>query len=297
MDGIIVINKPEGYTSFDVVSVMKKLFSQKKVGHAGTLDPIATGVLPILLGSATKAQDMFPNSDKEYIAEFKLGITTDTLDITGKALTQSNIYVNKFQVEEALKYFKGNIKQIPPMYSALKKDGKKLYELARKGIEVQREQRNITIKEIELMDFNEQEQTGVIRVLCSKGTYIRSICDDLGSNLGCGAIMTNLKRTMACGFKIEESLTINEARKLSEIGKLNEKVIGVDNIFKIYKYVNVSEAQAKRFKNGGSLDLLRTNIKNNYSDKEKFRVYNKEKFLGLGIASKVEEQLLIYKLF
>lgn len=297
MDGIIVINKPEGYTSFDVVSVMKKLFSQKKVGHAGTLDPIAIGVLPILLGSATKAQDMFPNSDKEYIAEFKLGITTDTLDITGKALTQSNIYVNKFQVEEALKYFKGNIKQIPPMYSALKKDGKKLYELARKGIEVQREQRNITIKEIELMDFNEQEQTGVIRVLCSKGTYIRSICDDLGSNLGCGAIMTNLKRTMACGFKIEESLTINEARKLSEIGKLNEKVIGVDNIFKIYKYVNVSEAQAKRFKNGGSLDLLRTNIKNNYSDKEKFRVYNKEKFLGLGIASKVEEQLLIYKLF
>ena len=297
MDGIIVINKPEGYTSFDVVSVMKKLFSQKKVGHAGTLDPIATGVLPILLGSATKAQDMFPNSDKEYIAEFKLGITTDTLDITGKALTQSNIYVNKFQVEEALKYFKGNIKQIPPMYSALKKDGKKLYELARKGIEVQREQRNITIKEIELMDFNEQEQTGVIRVLCSKGTYIRSICDDLGSNLGCGAIMTNLKRTMACGFKIEESLTINEARKLSEIGKLNEKVIGIDKIFMLYRYVNVSEAQAKRFKNGGSLDLLRTNIKNNYSDKEKFRVYNKEKFLGLGIASKVEEQLLIYKLF
>lgn len=297
MDGIIVINKPEGYTSFDVVSVMKKLFSQKKVGHAGTLDPIATGVLPILLGSATKAQDMFPNSDKEYITEFKLGITTDTLDITGKVLTQSNIYVNKFQVEEALKYFKGNIKQTPPMYSALKKDGKKLYELARKGIEVQREQRDITIKEIELMDFNEQEQTGVIRVLCSKGTYIRSICDDLGSNLGCGAIMTNLKRTMACGFKIEESLTINEARKLSEIGKLNEKVIGVDNIFKIYKYVNVSEAQAKRFKNGGSLDLLRTNIKNNYSDKEKFRVYNKKKFLGLGIASKIEEQLLIYKLF
>lgn len=297
MDGIIVINKPEGYTSFDVVSVMKKLFSQKKVGHAGTLDPIATGVLPILLGSATKAQDMFPNSDKEYIAEFKLGITTDTLDITGKALTQSNIYVNKFQVEEALKYFKGNIKQIPPMYSALKKDGKKLYELARKGIEVQREQRNITIKEIELMDFNEQEQTGVIRVLCSKGTYIRSICDDLGSNLGCGAIMTNLKRIMACGFKIEESLTINEARKLSEIGKLNEKVIGIDKIFMLYRYVNVSEAQAKRFKNGGSLDLLRTNVKNNYSDKEKFRVYNKEKFLGLGIASKVEEQLLIYKLF
>ena len=297
MDGIIVINKPEGYTSFDVVSVMKKLFSQKKVGHAGTLDPIATGVLPILLGSATKAQDMFPNSDKEYIAEFKLGITTDTLDITGKALTQSNIYVNKFQVEEALKYFKGNIKQIPPMYSALKKDGKKLYELAREGIEVQREQRNITIKEIELMDFNEQEQTGVIRVLCSKGTYIRSICDDLGSNLGCGAIMTNLKRTMACGFKIDESLTINKARKLSEIGKLNEKVIGIDKIFMMYRYVNVSEAQAKRFKNGGSLDLLRTNIKNNYRDKEKFRVYNKEKFLGLGIASKVEEQLLIYKLF
>ena len=297
MDGIIVINKPEGYTSFDVVSVMKKLFSQKKVGHAGTLDPIATGVLPILLGSATKAQDMFPNSDKEYIAEFKLGITTDTLDITGKALTQSNIYVNKFQVEEALKYFNKNINKTPPMYSALKKDGKKLYELARKGIEVQREQRNITIKEIELMDFNEQEQTGVIRVLCSKGTYIRSICDDLGSNLGCGAIMTNLKRTMACGFKIEESLTINEARKLSEIGKLNEKVIGIDKIFMMYRYVNVSEAQAKRFKNGGSLDLLRTNIKNNYSDKEKFRVYNKEKFLGLGIASKVEEQLLIYKLF
>ena len=297
MDGIIVINKPEGYTSFDVVSVMRKLFSQKRIGHAGTLDPIATGVLPILLGSSTKAQDIFPNSDKEYVAEFKLGVTTDTLDITGKVLTRFDATVNIFQVEEALKYFKGNIKQTPPMYSALKKDGKKLYELAREGIEIQREQRDITIKEIELMYFNEQEQTGIIRVLCSKGTYIRSICDDLGSKLGCGAIMTNLKRTMACGLKIGNSITISEAKELSAEGRLNEKVIDIDNIFKIYKYVNVSEAQARRFKNGGSLDLFRTNIKNNCMDKEIFRVYYNKKFLGLGISSKTMSQLLIYKLF
>lgn len=297
MDGIIVINKPEGYTSFDVVAVMRKLFAQKKVGHAGTLDPIATGVLPILLGNATKAQDMFPNSNKEYIAEFKLGVTTDTLDITGKVLTQSDVTVDRFQVEEKLLNFKGNIKQTPPMYSALKKDGKKLYELARKGIKVQREKRDITIKEIELINFDEKGKTGSIRVLCSKGTYIRSICDDLGSCLGCGAIMTNLKRTMACGFKIEESITISEAKELNEVSRLNERVICIDKVFRIYKYINVSEAQAKRFRNGGNLDLLRTNIKNNYSDKEKFRVYYKGKFLGLGIASRKMAQLLIYKLF
>ena len=147
------------------------------------------------------------------------------------------------------------------------------------------------------MNFDEKEKTGNIRVLCSKGTYIRSICDDLGSCLGCGAIMTNLKRTMACGFKIEESVTISEAKELNEVSRLNERVIGIDKIFRIYKYINVSEAQAKRFRNGGSLDLLRTNVKNNYSDKEKFRVYHKGEFLGLGIASREMAQLLIYKLF
>lgn len=297
MNGIIIIDKPQNFTSFDVVAIMRKLFSQKKIGHAGTLDPMATGVLPILLGSATKVQDMFPDSNKEYIAGFKLGVTTDTLDITGKILSRSNSSVKRSQVEEKMNCFKGNIKQMPPMYSALKKDGKKLYELARKGIEVQREKRDVYIQEIELIDFDEKEQTGTIRVLCSKGTYIRSLCDDLGSELGCGAVMTKLRRTMACGFRIEESMSIDKAKDFAKMDKLKDKIISIDKIFSLYPSIKVSDAQARRFKNGGSLDLMRTSIRNNYRDKEKFRVYNQEKFLGLGITSREKEQLLIYKLF
>lgn len=295
MNGIIVINKPKNYTSFDVVAVMRKLFSQKKVGHAGTLDPMATGVLPILLGSATKAQDMFPNSDKEYISDFKLGITTDTLDITGKILTTSDIKIEKRQVEEELNHFRGAIKQVPPMYSALKKNGKKLYEFARKGIEVKREGRDIFIKELELIDFDEVEKSGSIRVLCSKGTYIRSLCDDLGRRLGCGAIMTDLKRTMACGFRIDDSVSIDKLKSVSE-SEIEKYVVGVESIFN-YPSVNISESQSKRFKNGGSLDLFRTSLKDNCEDNGKFCVYYKEKFLGLGIISKKEQELKIYKLF
>lgn len=297
MNGIIIIDKPQGLTSFDVVAIMRTLFSQKKIGHAGTLDPLATGVLPILLGSATRAQDMFPDSNKEYIAGFKLGITTDTLDISGKVLSRSNLYVRCNQVKEKLSDFKGNIKQMPPMYSALKKDGKRLYDLARKGIEVQREKRDVYIQEIKLIDFDEKKQEGTIMVLCSKGTYIRSLCDDLGTNLGCGAVMTKLRRTMACGFRIEESMPIDEAKDLAKINKLKDRIINIDKIFSLYSRAKVSKAQAIRFKNGGSLDLMRINIKNSFRDKEIFRVYNQDEFLGLGIVSIEKGQLLIYKLF
>ena len=192
MNGIIVINKPSGFTSFDVVAVMRGIAKTRKAGHTGTLDPMATGVLPILLGNATKAQSLIPDSSKEYIADFRLGITTDTLDITGKIIEEKKSEISEREISDVLPEFTGNIFQIPPMYSAVQKDGKRLYELARQGIEVEREKRKVTIYKLELLEYDEKAQTGRLLTGCSGGTYIRTLIDDIGKRLGCGGVMTAL---------------------------------------------------------------------------------------------------------
>ncbi len=298
MNGLILINKPKNYTSFDVVASMRKICNQKKVGHTGTLDPMATGVLPILLGNATKAQSILPNDDKKYSATFKLGITTDTQDITGKVLSTSNVKVTINELQAILNSFIGEIKQIPPMYSALKQKGVKLYELARNGINIERDSRMVSIYELELIDFNPEINTVKIDVKCSKGTYIRTLCHDIGDSLGCGATLTELCRTSACGFNIDDCITIENAKTLASKNLISSKLIKTDKLFNLYKAIKVSIGQSVRFKNGGPLDIFRTSIEPNIKDKTIIRVYgDDDSFIGLGIICKEKNELKIYKLF
>jgi len=295
MNGVLVINKPMEFTSFDAVAVTRRVSGQRKTGHCGTLDPNATGVLPVLLGVATKAQDILPNHDKEYVASLKFGIKTDTLDIWGEVLSEEKSSVTKESLENIIPDFTGDIMQVPPMYSALKQNGKRLYDLARQGIEVKREARPITIYSLNLQDFNEDEQTAKIRVSCSKGTYIRSLIDDIGKALDTFAVMTSLIRTNACGFSLSESISMDELKNLTP-EEIKSKLLPIERLFDTYRKVTVSEAQSIRFKNGGALGLerLRT-LPKDYSENEIFRVKFNDKFLGLGIIK--DKELKIFKFF
>ena len=298
MNGILIVDKPTDFTSFDVVAVIRKTLHEKKTGHTGTLDPMATGVLPVLLGSATKAQELLPDTDKEYIAEFRFGMTTDTLDITGKVLSTSDIKVTREQLEKVLPEFRGDIMQKPPMYSAVYKDGVRLYELARKGIEVEREERPANVSLLELTDFDEDAQCGSIQISCSKGTYIRVICDDIGRLLGCGCVMTSLKRTRACGYTLDDAVTLAKLRELAPLGQAESLVKPVDSIFAHLRSVKISEKQTVRFKNGASLMLSRLSSIKNTDDGELFRVYGYDgEFLGLGMTDMEKQSLTVRKRF
>lgn len=301
LSGLIVIDKPKGYTSFDVVAVMRKITKQKKMGHTGTLDPLATGVLPMLLGSATKAQDLIPNSDKEYVADFVLGIKTDTQDISGTVVEKKRVSVDLKELKRAINSFQGNINQVPPMYSALKKDGKRLYDLARSGITVEREARKINIYNIELLSFEEENVKATMKVSCSKGTYIRTLCNDIGEKLGCGATLTELRRTKACGFNLDNSISLTEVEKLAFEDQLDKKIIGVDKLFEAYERVNISYEQSQIFNNGGRLLLERTDLNTKLdflSDGQFIRVYSNDNiFLGLAFVCLKEKSLRVKKRF
>lgn len=285
MNGILVIDKPQEFTSFDVIAVVRRITGQRKAGHTGTLDPNATGVLPVLLGSATKAQDLILNHDKTYEAKFRLGLTSDTLDIWGNVVLQCKSDCTREDLLNALPRFTGEIEQIPPMFSAVQKNGQRLYDLARKGIEIERESRKVMVYRLELMEFNKAEQEGRLLVECSKGTYIRTIIDDLGKCLGCGAVMTELRRTGACGFSLEDSITLDSAKQLAQSGEIEKHIRSVESLFAQCGYVAVTDAQARRFSNGGALDISRTYLaKLNVKDKQIYRVKTKDnRFLGLGI--------------
>ncbi len=294
MNGIIVINKPEGYTSFDVVAIMRRLLNIKKIGHTGTLDPMASGVLPILIGRATKLQSLMPNTQKEYIAKFRLGVTTDTLDITGEILSEQNSNVSMDELSSVLKYFKGDIMQMPPMYSAVQKDGIRLYELARRGISVERKERTVCIHHLEMLNFNEGEQICEILVRCSKGTYIRTLCNDIGTKLGCGAVLTSLIRTKSNSFNLEDSITIDKAKELSEKNMLLSKILPADKLFSMYNRVKITKPQEIRFKNGGGLSINRIKVNSNNHDGDIYRVYNENDiFIGLGKINKIKGELSI----
>lgn len=298
MNGVLVVNKPKDFTSFDVVAVVRKYIKQKKIGHTGTLDPMATGVLPLLLGSTAKAQQLMPDSTKAYMAEFLLGTVTDTLDITGTVQSVQEVSVTPEELKAALGSYRGEIMQLPPMYSAVSVNGKRLYELARNGIEVERELRKVTIEKLELLDFSEKTKTGKIYVECTKGTYIRSLIDDIGKDLGCGAVLTALNRTKACGYTLNDAVTLEEVKELCDEGRLEEKLLPTESIFSIYPQVMVTKAQAVRFSNGGALDINRTSLKGSKTDGQIIRVKDLNgEFLGLGITDSAEESLKIYKLF
>ncbi|MBR3933660.1 MAG: tRNA pseudouridine(55) synthase TruB [Clostridia bacterium] len=247
INGIVVINKEKGFTSHDVVNVVRRIFSTRKVGHTGTLDPDATGVLPICIGKATKVADMLTFSDKSYVARVKLGITTDTQDITGEVLTTSEVNVTSLELTDAVQKFVGEIQQIPPMYSALKVNGKKLCDLARKGIEVERKPRQITVYSADVSNFDGCEFT--LSVHCSKGTYIRTLCHDIGAILGCGAVMTELKRTKSSCFSLDNSYTLDELKSMDK-NSLAAVLSPIDSVFMDYSELILNDKLKKLFCNG-----------------------------------------------
>ncbi len=247
INGIVIINKEKGFTSHDVVNVVRRIFSTRKVGHTGTLDPDATGVLPICIGKATKACDMLTFSDKSYVARVRLGLTTDTQDISGEVLTKSDVNVSLDELSAAVAKFTGEIEQIPPMYSAIKINGQKLCDLARKGVEVERKARKITIYSAKISDFDGVEFT--LSVHCSKGTYIRTLCHDIGAALGCGAVMCELQRTMSSIFSIENSHTLDELKAMDEM-QLHSLLMPVDSVFSDYSPMYIDDNIKKRLVNG-----------------------------------------------
>lgn len=298
MNGVIVIDKPQDFTSFDVVAVMRRLCKTRKIGHTGTLDPMATGVLPILVGTATRAAELLPDTDKAYRADFRLGLRTDTQDIWGKVQEESTFHVSPEQLEDACAPLRGDILQIPPMMSAIRQNGVRLYDLARQGIEVEREARPVRIEALNVERFDPEKGEGTLFVQCSKGTYIRTIIADMGDALGCGAVMTALRRTDACGFSLQEAITLDQARAMAEDGTLEQQVRPIQSLFAHLPYVRVTENQAKRFKNGGALAVERLHLSQKPADGMLYRVQDPEKnFLGLGVYAAEKEELAIRRLF
>lgn len=295
MNGIIILDKPSGFTSFDAVAVMRGLSHQKKIGHTGTLDPMATGVLPVLLGKAAKALNFLPDTDKEYQAAFRLGERRDTGDITGEVVETNAAPVALEALESVLPRFRGEISQVPPMYSAVSVGGKRLYELARKGVEVDRPARQVTISALELLSYDPETREGTLRVSCSKGTYIRTLIEDLAQAAGSCGTMTALRRTRACGFTLEDARSLEELKALAGEGKLEEVLFPVERLFSQYPEVTVSAAQARRFENGGRLDLVRVR---KAPQKGLCRVKSPEgEFLGLGNVNREQGELGFVKSF
>lgn len=291
-DGILCIDKPAEMTSFLCCAILRRLLGVKKIGHAGTLDPNATGVLPLLVGRATKALDHLPVHDKRYTATMQFGLVSDTLDIWGQVSKCGDTFPALTDIREKLPQLCGEIRQTPPMTSAIKKDGVRLYDLARQGIEVERQSRPVTIYSLNILSYDEKAGLLTVDCSCSKGTYIRTLCDDLGRLLGCGAVMTALRRTEAAGYSLDDCISLEQARAYAEDGTLTEHVHSIESCFMTYPAVSVSERQAVRFGNGGALALERLNTAVNTT----VRVLSPDKqFLGLGYP--LDGELKIQQLF
>ncbi|GFI02206.1 MAG: tRNA pseudouridine(55) synthase TruB [Lachnospiraceae bacterium] len=295
--GIINVYKEAGYTSHDVVAKLRGICRQKKIGHTGTLDPDAVGVLPVCLGNATKLCDMLTDRQKEYIATLQLGISTDTQDGSGKVLARREVSASPSEVRDVILSFVGDSMQVPPMYSALKVNGKKLYELAREGKEVERAARPITIYELEILEEAHPEY--IIKVKCSKGTYIRTLCHDIGEKLGCGGVMVKLIRSKAGGFEIETARTLDQLQYLSDQGTLSEAVIPVEKMFEAYPAFSVKESAFKAIQNGNQLkrnDFVEETA--DMIDGQKMRVYSHQNiFYGVYQCDRKRELFLPVKMF
>ena len=303
INGVINIYKIKGFTSHDVVAKLRGIVRQKKIGHTGTLDPDATGVLPVCLGSATKLCDMLTDKAKEYIAKVRLGVTTDTQDMTGTILSEKNVDVTEEQVTMAIQAFVGDYEQIPPMYSALKVNGKKLYELAREGKEIERKARPVTIHYIEILEMSLPEIT--IKVGCSKGTYIRTLCHDLGEKLGCGAAMASLERTKSGQFTKETAITLAELEeKVRDAGEKREEmiqsmVIPVEDMFSDYEKLWLLPQWERLIQNAFEEKNLRKEfLTKDRMDKANYRIYIGENtFMGVYEYRKEERKFYPVKMF
>lgn len=250
MDGIVIVDKPQGWTSQDVTARLRRVFGTRRIGHGGTLDPMATGVLPVFVGRATRAVEFFEHTEKTYETVLRLGITTDTEDMTGTVLTEENVSFTEEQLQETLAAFRGEILQVPPMYSALKVNGQKLCDLARKGKTVERQPRPITIHVLTLVERG--ENTLRLRVRCSKGTYIRTLCKDIGEKLGCGGCMESLRRVAAGEYTIDEAVPL---QTLLETEKPEDYLRTVDTMFRNYPAVTLTANQETRCRNGNAFSV------------------------------------------
>ena len=286
MNGIINIYKEQGYTSHDVVAKLRGILRMKKIGHTGTLDPDAVGVLPVCTGRATKLCGMITDWGKTYEAVMLLGTRTDTQDISGNILSHTEVNVTKIQIMDVIGSFTGEYDQIPPMYSALKHNGKKLYELARQGIEIERKPRRVNIKSILINDINleDNDKTVTFTVECSKGTYIRTLCEDIGNRLGCGACMQSLKRTRVGSFSIDNSYTLSQIEQMVQAGKTDEILTPIDEMFSDSRKIIISQEYDKLLYNGNKLPYNSIQGKNDvqHNEDEQVRVYDKnDEFIGV----------------
>ena len=289
MDGIINVNKPLGITSHDVVYRLRRLLGIKKIGHTGTLDPDASGVLPMCIGKGTKLAELLTATDKQYLAEMTLGAITDTQDKSGEILESFPVNVSETEVGETVQKFVGEIQQIPPMYSAIKIDGKKLYELAREGKNVERKPRAVTIKGIEVKEVNLEKNTVTMLVDCTKGTYIRTLCEDIGRALGCGGYMSALIRTRSGRFCIEEAYTLEQIEEMLSCGD-NSFFVPIGEAVPEYKKIVVAEKNAKKIRNGIKISVEGLEIG------EIYRVFDEKDEL-LVIARQDDDCLCVLKTF
>jgi tRNA pseudouridine55 synthase len=284
MNGVINVYKPVGCTSFDVVAALKKICNTGKVGHTGTLDPLASGVLPVCVGKATKIVDYIMEDIKIYKTQLKLGITTDTYDLEGKVTSSKNVDVNDEEIFRVIKKYMGQISQVPPMYSAIKVNGRKLYDLARAGIEIERKGRLITIYNI--YDISISLPFVNFTVKCSKGTYIRSLCYDIGRDLNCGAVMTKLERIKSGNFGIENSINIQSLNSEN----IGDYLISIENALEKYKKINLDKRFKKLLINGVKMNdpALIDNVEENVI----YRVYSDNQFIGLGLRTSKEFKII-----
>ncbi len=294
MNGILCVDKPQDFTSFDVVAKLRGILRIKRLGHGGTLDPMATGVLPVFVGNATKACDIMPDNTKSYRAGFRLGAVSDTQDVWGEVRKSSDMDVDREQIEAVIPGFTGRIMQLPPMYSAVQVNGQRLYDLARQGIEVERQAREIEVESLVLEEYDSNTREGVMSIVCGKGTYIRTIISDIGDKLGCGGIMTSLVRTSSGGFTLGDCHTLEEIQQARDEDRLEELILPIERVFEKLPKLRLGEAQTKMYRNGVKLDISR--LRDIRSSEELYGVYGSDGgFIGTAFADFESGELRIGK--
>ena len=296
INGIVIVDKEPGYTSHDVVAKLRGICGQKKIGHTGTLDPQATGVLPVCLGSAAKLCDMLTDRDKEYVAELLLGVETDTQDTTGQVLSRKPAEVSDMEVRRTCESFLGRYDQMPPMYSALKINGRKLCDLAREGKEVERKARTVTIYDLEILEC--RLPVVKMRVACSKGTYIRTLCADIGKTLGCGGTMQSLRRTRVGEFAIRDAFTLGQLQQLKDQGRFLEVIRPVDSVFEDFPLLHIGIEFSGLLENGNAIEPAQTAEGEVYTPGEWVRFYRQDdSFAGIYAYDGEKEQYRPVKMF
>lgn len=294
MNGILCVNKPQDFTSFDVVAKLRGILGIRRLGHGGTLDPMATGVLPVFVGNATKACDIMPDNTKSYRAGFRLGAVSDTQDIWGEVKECSDRAVSRDEILDLLPGFTGRIMQLPPMYSAVQVNGKRLYDLARKGEVVERDPREIEVFRLELLSYDESSREGALSVSCGKGTYIRTLISDLGEALGCGALMDSLVRTSSGGFTLEDCFTFDEIQQARDENRLEELILPIERVFRGLPALRLGEAQTKMYRNGVKLELAR--LRDILPHEDLYGVYGSDgAFIGTALADRESGLLRVGK--